>query len=154
MLHDVHRAARNRNAWGSRVQIYMIASSGDGIKTDVNGATFPFSTDLIGGSWAYPNGTDSERQRVIDAHVAYTKGLLWFLQTDTSVPPQLRAQMKSWGWCGDEFKDNDHFPFQLYVRPGHYCTPPRPHSLTSVATFLHALCSNCSEAASCLQLLT
>eukprot|EP00037_Helgoeca_nana_P025636 m.283617 g.283617 ORF g.283617 m.283617 type:complete len:560 (-) comp27006_c0_seq1:132-1811(-) len=98
------------------LKIYMIASSGDGIKTDVNGATFPFSTDLIGGSWAYPNGTDSERQRVIDAHVAYTKGLLWFLQTDTSVPPQLRAQMKSWGWCGDEFKDNDHFPFQLYVR--------------------------------------
>lgn len=96
----------------------MIASSGDGIKTDVNGATFPFSTDLIGGSWAYPNGTDSERQRVIDAHIAYTKGLLWFLQTDASVPSRIRAQMKSWGWCGDEFKDNDHFPFQLYVSPG------------------------------------
>ena len=95
------------------LKIYTIACAGDGVKTDVNSAAFPISTNLVGGSWGYPNGTAEERAAIIARHKSYTKGLLWFLKTDSSVPPHLRREMAQWGWCGDEFKDNDHFPTQL-----------------------------------------
>lgn len=95
------------------LKIYTIAFAGDGVKTDVNSAAFPISTNLVGGSWGYPNGTAEERAAIIALHKSYTKGLIWFLKTDPSVPPHLRREMAQWGWCGDEFKDNDHFPTQL-----------------------------------------
>jgi hypothetical protein len=100
------------------LKIYDIAASGDGVKTDVNSAVFPISTNLVGGSWGYPNGTARERAAIIAQHQSYTKGLLWFLKTDPAVPAHLRAQMSKWAWCADEFTDNDHFPTQLYVREG------------------------------------
>jgi hypothetical protein len=43
-------------------------------------------------------------------------GLLWFLQHDEAVPEKLRNDAARWGWCRDEFTDNGHLPWQLYVR--------------------------------------
>jgi len=98
------------------LKIYEVARVGDGVKADVNAAVYPFSTDFVGGSWGYPNGTAAERQAIIARHRTYTKGLLWFLRSDKAVPAHIRAEMSSWAWCADEFRDNDNFPFQLYVR--------------------------------------
>ena len=102
------------------LKIYTIArvpdSEGGGVKTDVNSAVYPISTNLVGGSWGYPNGNKSERAAIILAHKQYTKGLLWFLKSDDAVPPSVRAEMAAWAWCADEFDDNDNFPTQLYVR--------------------------------------
>lgn len=100
------------------LKIYPVATSADGYKTDVNSAIWPTSTNLVGGSWGYPNGTKRARKAIIAKHISYTKGLMWFLKTDPDVPPALRAEMATWAWCGDEFIDNGHFPTQLYVREG------------------------------------
>lgn len=84
-------------------------------KTDVNN-NGGFSTDFIGGNWDYPDADYQTRAAIRDAHESYTRGLLTFLATSPRVPDNLRAQMQSWGLCGDEFLDTAGWPHLLYVR--------------------------------------
>ncbi|MEZ5393834.1 MAG: FAD-dependent oxidoreductase [Bryobacterales bacterium] len=84
-------------------------------KTDINDGG-PFSTDCIGMNWNYPDGTDEQRRTILQRHLDFTKGLLYFCAQDSRVPAAVRKEMLRWGYPRDEFSASGHFTPQLYVR--------------------------------------
>jgi hypothetical protein len=88
-----------------------------GRKADFNNRG-PFSTDNIGKSWNYPNASYEERQKIWQDHLQYTESFFYFLAHDSAVPFDLRKEVNTWGLPKDEFRDTDHWPFQLYIREG------------------------------------
>ena len=94
---------------------YFIVSPMPNNKTDINNRG-PFSSDMIGENYGYPEGSYEEREQIIEAHKSYTLGLLWFIGNDERVPKQLRDQMLSWGLPKDEYVEYGHWTPQLYIR--------------------------------------
>lgn len=84
-------------------------------KTDINnnGAV---STDYLGESWKYPDGTYDARRQIWLKHLTYTQALFHFLATDPRVPEDVRKDRSQWGFCKDEFTDTAGWPHQIYVR--------------------------------------
>lgn len=84
-------------------------------KTDINN-NGPFSTDMIGMNYSYPEASYEERKKITKAHENYIKGLLYFIGHSPRMPKHLRDEMLKWGYPKDEYTDNGNWSPQMYVR--------------------------------------
>jgi ribulose 1,5-bisphosphate synthetase/thiazole synthase len=84
-------------------------------KTDINN-NGPFSTDMIGMNYNYPEASYDERKKIITEHEEYIKGFLYFISTSKRLPPHLGTEMRRWGYPKDEYKNSNNWSPQAYIR--------------------------------------
>lgn len=86
-------------------------------KIELNNCQFSYvSMSIPGAQTTWATASFEEREKIHQRYRDYTHGMLWFLKTSARVPKEMRDQMAQLGFCKDEWQDNGHWPWYLYIR--------------------------------------
>lgn len=97
------------------VRVFSFSEIPNG-KYDVNINPRPLGFPFVGENYAYPEASWEEREKIFQRHRELTLGLIYFAQNDPEVPEAHRKLARQYHLPLDEFKDNEHFPWQFYIR--------------------------------------